>query len=131
MRMLEMRGLPAAVLIDFVHRNGGILGPAHPCGGKYLSFTNTKRYFKNPELIKRFDFMEAFNAYFVHRNGGILGPAHPCGGKYLSFTNTKRYFKNPELIKRFDFMEAFNACESVESNEGALRLSQKYQKPGI
>ena len=84
MRMLEMRGLPAAVLIDF-----------------------------------------------VHRNGGILGPAHPCGGKYLSFTNTKRYFKNPELIKRFDFMEAFNACESVESNEGALRLSQKYQKPGI
>lgn len=62
MRMLEMRGLPASVLIDFVHRNGGVLGPAHPCGDKYLSFTNTKRYFKNPELIKRFDFMEAYNA---------------------------------------------------------------------
>ncbi len=62
MRLLELRGLPVAVLIDFVHRNGGILGPAHPCGEKYLSFTNTKRYYKSPELIKRFDFFETFNA---------------------------------------------------------------------
>lgn len=61
MRLLEAKGLPVSVLIDFVHRNGGILGPAHPCGEKYLSFTNTKRYYKNPEIIKRFDFMEAFN----------------------------------------------------------------------
>lgn len=62
MRLMEIRGLQAATLIDFVHRNGGICGPAHPCGEKYLSFTNTKRYFENPELIKRFDFIEAFNA---------------------------------------------------------------------
>ena len=26
-----------------------------------MSFTNTKRYYKNPEIIKRFDFVEAFN----------------------------------------------------------------------
>ena len=32
MRLLELRGLPVAVLIDFVHKHGGILGPAHPCG---------------------------------------------------------------------------------------------------
>jgi hypothetical protein len=62
MRLLEIRGLPLSVLIDFVHHNGGILGPAHPYGGKYLSFTNTKRYYKNPELMKRFDFVEVFNA---------------------------------------------------------------------
>lgn len=62
MRLLELRGMPVAMLIDFVHRHGGILGPAHPCGGKYLSFTNTKRYYKSPELIKRFDFIEVFNA---------------------------------------------------------------------
>ncbi len=62
MRLLELRGLPAAVLIDFVHRHGGILGPAHPCGGKYLSYANTKRFYKSPELIKRFDFIEVFNA---------------------------------------------------------------------
>ena len=62
MRLLELRGLPVAVLIDFVHKHGGILGPAHPCGGKYLSFTNTKRYYKSPELFKRFDFIEVFNA---------------------------------------------------------------------
>lgn len=62
MRLLELRGLPVAVLIDFVHRHGGILGPAHPCGEKYLSFANTKKYYRNPEIIKRFDFIEVFNA---------------------------------------------------------------------
>lgn len=62
MRLLEIRGLPVATLIEFVHRHGGILGPAHPCGEKYMSYANTNRYFKSPELIKRFDFIEAFNA---------------------------------------------------------------------
>ena len=27
-----------------------------------MSFANTKRYFKNPEIMKRFDFVEVFNA---------------------------------------------------------------------
>lgn len=62
MRLLELRGLPVSVLIDFVHKNGGVLGPAHPCGEVYMSFANTKRYFKNPEIMKRFDFVEVFNA---------------------------------------------------------------------
>lgn len=81
MRVLEMRGMPVSVLIDF-----------------------------------------------VHRNGGVLGPAHPCGEKYLSFTNTKRFRRSPELMKRFDFVEAFNCCESVESNENAMKLARKYDK---
>ena len=51
MRLLEMRGMPVTMLIDFVHRHGGILGPAHPCGEKYMSFTNTKRYYRSPESI--------------------------------------------------------------------------------
>jgi len=62
MRLLELKGLPVSVLIDLVHANGGILGPAHPCGERYMSFTNTKRYYKNPEIMKRFDFVEVFNA---------------------------------------------------------------------
>lgn len=61
MRLLELRGLPVSVLIDFVHRHGGILGPAHPCGEKYQSYTNASRFYKSPEVIKRFDFFEAFN----------------------------------------------------------------------
>ena len=61
MRLLELRGLPLSVLIDFVHHHGGIIGPAHPCGEKYMSFTNTKCCYQSPELIKRFDFIEVFN----------------------------------------------------------------------
>ena len=37
--ILELRGLPVQFLIDIVHRHGGILGPAHPCGEKYLSLS--------------------------------------------------------------------------------------------
>ena len=62
MRLLELKGLPASVLVDFVHRNGGILGPAHPCGEPYMSFTGTKCYYKNPEIMERFDFVEVFNS---------------------------------------------------------------------
>ena len=39
-----------------------MLGPAHPCGEKYMSFTNTKKFYQSPEIIKRFDFVEAFNS---------------------------------------------------------------------
>lgn len=60
--LIELRGLPVARLIDIVHRYGGILGPAHPCGEKYLSLTNTRRGKRNKEIIKRFDFIETFNA---------------------------------------------------------------------
>ena len=67
----------------------------------------------------------------VHAYGGILGPAHPCGEKYLSYAHTKGYYNAPEYAKRFDFFEVFNACESPESNEGAMKLAVKYQKPGV
>lgn len=62
LRILELRGLPLPILIDIVHCNGGILGPAHPCGEKYLSLANTKYYRKNPDIMKKFDFVEIYNA---------------------------------------------------------------------
>lgn len=60
--ILELRGLPVNALIEIVHFFGGILGPAHPCGEKYLSICNTRRYRRNPEILKSFDFLEVFNA---------------------------------------------------------------------
>ena len=60
--ILELRGLPVSLLIDIVHRHGGILGPAHPCGERYLSLASTGRFKHNRDIIGRFDFVEAFNA---------------------------------------------------------------------
>ncbi len=60
--LLEMRGLPVSILIEIVHYFGGILGPAHPCGEKYLSIANTKHGKKFEEIISKFDFVEGFNA---------------------------------------------------------------------
>jgi len=62
LRLLEMRGLPVRMLIDIVHKNGGILGPAHPCGERYLSLLKTKRKKSKTDVISKFDFIEVFNA---------------------------------------------------------------------
>lgn len=66
----------------------------------------------------------------VHNYGGILGPAHPCGEKYMSFMNAKAYKRNPDILKEFDFIETFNACESLEVNERAVKLAEKYNLTG-
>lgn len=60
--ILELRGLPVQFLIGIVHKNGGILGPAHPCGVKYMSIFNTRKHRKQPAVMEQFDFLEGFNA---------------------------------------------------------------------
>ena len=60
-RILEMRGMPVELLTRVVHAYGGILGPAHPFGEKYLSFGSSKKYQRNPKIMQEFDFLEAYN----------------------------------------------------------------------
>lgn len=62
LEILELRGLPVQFLIEIVHKYGGILGPAHPCGEKYLSITNTRKHRNQLAVMDRFDFVEGFNA---------------------------------------------------------------------
>ena len=62
LKILELRGLPVQFLIDIVHANGGILGPAHPCGEKYLSITNTRKHRNQLAVMDKFDFIEGFNS---------------------------------------------------------------------
>ncbi len=62
LKILELRGLPVNFLIEIVHKHGGILGPAHPCGEKYLSITNTRKHRNQLAVMDKFDFLEGFNA---------------------------------------------------------------------
>jgi hypothetical protein len=62
LKILELRGMPVHLLIQLVHFYGGILGPAHPCGERYLSLFSTGRYAKNHDIAKQVDFLEGFNA---------------------------------------------------------------------
>lgn len=62
LRILELRGLPVGILIDIVHRYGGVLGPAHPCGERYLSFINTRKRRNKEAVMEKFDFVETFNS---------------------------------------------------------------------
>lgn len=68
LRILELRGLPVMLLIEIVHRGGGILGPAHPCGEKYLSITNTRKHRNQLFVMDKFDFVEGFNACEPHES---------------------------------------------------------------
>lgn len=62
-KIMELRGLPVGLLIEIVHRYGGILGPAHPCGEKFLSIFNTHiGKLLQENIIKKFDFIESYNA---------------------------------------------------------------------
>ena len=60
--ILELRGLPVILLIEIVHRYGGIIGPAHPCGEKFLSIRNTLHGRLAQIIYRRFDFVEGYNA---------------------------------------------------------------------
>ena len=62
LHILELRGLPIALLIEIVHHYGGIIGPAHPCGEKFLSICNTLRGKIAKNIYKKFDFIEGYNA---------------------------------------------------------------------
>jgi hypothetical protein len=62
LKIMECRGLPVKCLIDIVHKHGGILGPAHPCGEKYLSIIHTIKQEKQLAVMDKFDFLEGFNA---------------------------------------------------------------------
>lgn len=62
-RLMELRGMPVMLLVEVVHLFGGILGPAHPCGEKFLSFCSTRRgRLLKDKLLKKFDFLEVYNA---------------------------------------------------------------------
>lgn len=61
LRILEVRGLPVQLLVKIVHQYGGILGPAHPFGAKFLSAMCSEKLKRDKELIHQFDFVEAFN----------------------------------------------------------------------
>ena len=96
-RLLEMRGMPLALLIDLVHRNGGVLGPAHPCGEKYMSFTHARKFYQSPEIIKRFDFVEGFNSCeTTESNAGAMKLAK----KYGKLTTGGRDSHKSECVGR-------------------------------
>lgn len=62
LNILEMRGMPLPLLIFIVHTFGGIIGPAHPYGEKYMSLAHTRFFTKNKGILKKFDFLETFNS---------------------------------------------------------------------
>lgn len=61
MQGLDARGLPLRALIRLVHEHGGIIGPAHPFGEKFLSFGRSRIFRRHRDIVSQFDFLEGYN----------------------------------------------------------------------
>lgn len=59
---IERKSAKLIDLIGYVHKHGGILGPAHPFSEPYLSIFSSNKYKNNFDICKQFDFIEIFNA---------------------------------------------------------------------
>lgn len=62
------KGMNIKDTIQIVHALGGIIGPAHPFDYYRLGIFNNVKKFKNFNIMKEFDFVEAFNSC-----GSLLG----------------------------------------------------------
>lgn len=68
---LTMRGMDVMTLLMLVHEYGGIIGPAHPFGVRSSSAMFFNKLREKPELLRRFDFVEAFNACESHESNRL------------------------------------------------------------
>ena len=61
LHVLTLRGMTLRRLMKIVRHYGGILGPAHPFGVKSSSAMFFKKLKYDPNIAKKFDFIETFN----------------------------------------------------------------------
>lgn len=93
LKLLESRGLRLKSLIKITHFFGGIIGPAHPYGAKFLSLMRGSES-KYQKYLLECDFLEAFNSseYFCDNNCALKLAKKwnfPCtGGSDSHKTNT-------------------------------------------
>jgi len=59
--LFAIQGLPLHLLLPLVHHFGGIIGPAHPFGEKFLSFGRSRVFRQHRYMVAQFDFLEGFN----------------------------------------------------------------------
>lgn len=74
-KILKIRGLTLEKLMKVVHLYGGVLGPAHPCGERFLSFftTGILKGHKKDTFLKQFDFLEGYNSCEAEENNECAG----------------------------------------------------------
>lgn len=110
LKVFELRGLSVERLIKLVHYYGGIVGPAHPYGERYLSYFATMKRKKMLHTVNQFDFIEVFNscedkeanlkALYVSRKYGLPGfggsDSHKTDCIGTAYTYLPDYIKNED-----------------------------------
>lgn len=130
-KLFEARGMRLKSLIQITHFFGGIIGPAHPYGAKFLSIMRGRES-KYRKYLSQFDFMEVFNtSEYISDNEKALRLAKswnlPCtGGSDSHKTDTigEAYsIINAEVNTTNDLIEAI-------LNRKVIRVggSQRYRR---
>ncbi|MGE9896784.1 PHP domain-containing protein [Anaerovoracaceae bacterium SGI.195] len=61
LQVLQIRGMSYDSLTEVVHKNGGILGPAHPFGARSSSAMFCNKLMRGSDVLSMCDFFEGFN----------------------------------------------------------------------
>jgi len=85
LQVLQVRGMSYNALKEVVHKNGGILGPAHPFGAKSSSAMFCNKLMRNSQMLSDCDFLEGFNTCEtkIANQAAIISAARlglPCTG---------------------------------------------------
>ncbi len=131
LKVFEIRGMRLKTLISITHFFGGIIGPAHPYGAKFLSLMKGKES-KYKKYLSQIDFIETFNtSEYISDNEQALKLAKswqlPCtGGSDSHKANTIG-----EAYSIIDF-EINNTNDLIEAilNKKVVKVggSQRYKR---
>ena len=134
LKILELRGLPGSILVKIVHAYGGILGPAHPYGEKFMSMISTnerkKKYQQRiAQLLPQFllhivDLIVEGQHILVGGHLRVEGDHHPAGAVVVDDQIVdahrldcigKAYTELPDTIRSEDDLIAYvKTCPQIE-----------------
>lgn len=135
--VLQVRGMSFNSLKKVVHKNGGVLGPAHPFGAKSSSAMFCNKLMRNSKLLSDCDFFEGFNtcetqianqaATICATRLGLpcVGGSDSHKGEYVGTAYTRF---NREIRCNNDMIEAIKNCDITDFGGQEREFLKKHKK---
>lgn len=114
LKILECRGLHLHQLIDIVHRYGGIIGAAHPCGEPFLSVFSTGRFKHDHSLANSLDFIEGYNCGEDNKANQNAQKIATEYGLPVTAGSDSHFYGNPGLAYTILESDIHNCNELIE-----------------
>lgn len=137
LQVLQVRGMSFKSLKNVVHKNGGVLGPAHPFGAKSSSAMFCNKLMRNSKLLSDCDFFEGFNTcetQIANQAATICATrlGLPCVGGSDShkgeYVGTAYTIFNREIRCNNDMIEAIKNRDIIDFGGQEREFLKKHKK---